>query len=477
MIEECQPPCGRRADAPVGGYTDDYGTLPLGGLIMSTFFSDLPLELAAVYETSAVNKSVELYLGESALHQDGRSWRGQGSLSFNWLPRPHLELCLTPASAGSRPKLEAAEAELVGLSVRTEGHVTGTPMWLSGNGKEVVKARIFAVISGSQGPYRRIRFHLPNFRAFIGRPTRTEAGAARAARLAMESDEWTITLDSIDLKGIADELPVGMGYAITHVGALERKDGSLFSLQDTPEIIECLRYFLSFSQASWVTPVLLCGEDDGGRIIGHNWTAGPIDGFKNVQCWLPTNEPVGPQVEEAFKGFAAAWKIDDKREALRSATEWYLEAATGGAARSLILAQAALELLSWTHSVQLDSILSADGWSKLPAADKIRVLLGTRSIPLPLPDGFDQLKAYANEFNIMDGPGAFVDMRNILVHADPKRRQRIKAHPDALIDARDLGLWYVELLLLNACGYNGRYSNRLIRGVWRGQEVQPVPWA
>ena len=41
--------------------------------------------------------------------------------------------------------------------------------------------------------------------------------------------------------------------------------------------------------------------------------------------------------------------------------------------------------------------------------------------------------------------------------------------------ARELGLWYTELLLLDLFGYGGRYSNRLTRE-WVG-DVEIAPWA
>jgi len=45
------------------------------------------------------------------------------------------------------------------------------------------------------------------------------------------------------------------------------------------------------------------------------------------------------------------------------------------------------------------------------------------------------------------------------------------ASTEALIEARRLSQWYVELLLLNHFGYTGSYLNR-IKNEW-----EPVPWA
>src|SRR5277367_3463263 len=161
---------------------------------MSTLFEELPLELTPFYRTSAVNGSVELYRGDTILHQDGRSWRGRGSVSLNWLPRPHLELRHALGSQGAGLKFEAAEVELVTLGVRTTVRLSTIPFLLVSPGDGVVKAVVGSVDSGSSGPYRRIRFHLPNFHHYLGRAIRMGQGGARLARLAMESEEWSITL-------------------------------------------------------------------------------------------------------------------------------------------------------------------------------------------------------------------------------------------------------------------------------------------
>jgi hypothetical protein len=43
-------------------------------------------------------------------------------------------------------------------------------------------------------------------------------------------------------------------------------------------------------------------------------------------------------------------------------------------------------------------------------------------------------------------------------------------------DAYRLGRWLAKLVVLAACGYNGKYSNRTRKHQWVGQ-VEDVPWA
>ena len=65
-----------------------------------------------------------------------------------------------------------------------------------------------------------------------------------------------------------------------------------------------------------------------------------------------------------------------------------------------------------------------------------------------------------------------VKMRNNLIHS----QMEFETLPrDIYFQARQLGLWYVELMLLNRFGYVGQYGNRLAQE-WRGQ-VERVPRA
>jgi hypothetical protein len=76
-----------------------------------------------------------------------------------------------------------------------------------------------------------------------------------------------------------------------------------------------------------------------------------------------------------------------------------------------------------------------------------------------------------------DGPEAFVRLRNAIVH--PKRSKRkvvLQTSVPARMGAEDLGLWYLELVLLRIPGYGGEYYRRFESG-WPDQVRDKVPWA
>jgi len=182
---------------------------------------------------------------------------------------------------------------------------------------------------------------------------------------------------------------------------------------------------------------------------------------------------------EAFPVFFQ--RLGDKtwNEPLNLAIHWYIESNTSrdNVEGAIILQQAAFELLAWTLLVEDRGILSEDGIQRLPAADKLRLLLSTSGIPLALPSEFQDLLAVAKQYDWMDGPAALTEIRNALVHANPSKRRRILDQSFGIrLDAWQLGQWYLELAILHLCDYRGHYSNRLLRGRWHGDEVERVPW-
>ena len=98
--------------------------------------------------------------------------------------------------------------------------------------------------------------------------------------------------------------------------------------------------------------------------------------------------------------------------------------------------------------------------------------LKTAGIPTQIRSRLRNLKRFMERRNLDHGPHTLVKIRNGLVHSDMKRGiSSGRIHEQA----RELGLWYVELMLLNKFGYAGKYGNRLTQE-WRGQ-VELVPWA
>jgi hypothetical protein len=263
----------------------------------------------------------------------------------------------------------------------------------------------------------------------------------------------------------------------THVGRLERIDGATFAAADAKPVLRAFRWFLSFARGLWIVPMLIVGYDASGNRVWEEWQcSNGLTRWRNLQTWFNdhANEGFG-----AFPGFARLFADPLWGEPLRFALHWYIESngSAGAIEGSIILTQAAFELLSHVLLVEDRKSLSAAGFGKLPAADKLRALLVTSGIPHAIPPECPELAKLAAP-DLPDGPGCLTLIRNSLVHADTRNRTRLtKISTDARMEAWRLGLWYLEMVLLRLANCAGKYSNRLFVDGFKGNEVRAVPWA
>lgn len=122
-------------------------------------------------------------------------------------------------------------------------------------------------------------------------------------------------------------------------------------------------------------------------------------------------------------------------------------------------------------------ICSVSGFKSLPAEDKIRLLLNHCEIPFAIPQSLPDLIAEGRAYN-WDGPLAITQIRNALVHGQPKQLEtELSRNNSARHDTWCLGLWYLELALLRLFGYQGKYFNRVKRESYSFACVDTVPWA
>ena len=156
-------------------------------------------------------------------------------------------------------------------------------------------------------------------------------------------------------------------------------------------------------------------------------------------------------------------------DALKATLYWYIAANDRGIGigvdTGILLAQIALERLSWTYCVLDKGIAREKDFRPrgLSAAKKLRLLLHDLSIPAAIPPEFLTLQA-----GFKDGPEAITELRNSLVHPDKSRA----FSPGSFAEAWRLSLWYLDLVLLRICGHTGNYANRCACR-WVG-EVEPV---
>ncbi len=323
---------------------------------------------------------------------------------------------------------------------------------------------------------RRIVFHLFNFMDIVGTRhsiEKTEKNMHAIQHLDLSSDEWKIELKSLrstdeSIKFLKEE----GGYRLTHIGNIQRSDDSPISGSDARECLYALRFFLSFVKGGWCEPICAVGFDPSGSRAWEYWSS-PREPWHQPLSWFDPHN--GSQMAALFPGFMKKWINDDWREAIHEVIYWYLNAnnSSRGIDAGIILAQAALERLSYEFAVKDRRLVTVDGFKSLRASDRIRLLFSSLNIPLDIPTESPELQKLAckGQMNWLDAPHALTEIRNSLVHPEHKKRGQLGT---VYSETWNLGLWYLEMGLLAICGYTGTYSNRL-KQRFVG-DVEDVPW-
>ena len=304
--------------------------------------------------------------------------------------------------------------------------------------------------------------NFPNF--LLGQDKKVVAGAQwRVLGSALlQAGGWKIEITAVAaLSEIEKELKEEGGYAITHTGTVKLLDGGDFAAQDVEPLIPALRLFLSFARGAFCGLTLVVGKDGNGESAWEQWGTNRVTEWSSPPpSWFDRMN--GYILSEAFPGF---WKLWENNEQLvRMVVDLYLNANLGshgvGYGGGLMLAQAALERFSYyiksnKAGVRIEGALRDMGISE--AALRI----SSENCP--------ELAVLGRKHSWKHGPHALVELRNNIVHPKDKYRNLSQR---AYYEAWNLAQWYLELILLKLCGYEGSYGNRLSQK-WVG-EVEPL---
>ena len=457
--------------------------------------------LKPVYTTSELNQPIELYQGKLTVSLEGRqgqneSCSGDGKIEYVWFPSPRIKfgfqgtnqnhLGIRILASPNHLTLSLPEEASKSVIVLTNSSITTeNKLNLSGSIQD-------PLVHGHEQDLAYLLFHVPNFQLSV-----------RGNPIQLDSEEWKITLDKVyNYKYNVGKLNSQGGFAITHVGKLERVDGNTFSLDQAVGYLDIFGCLLSFVRGLFIVPILFVGYDTKGNKVLEYW-----DCSRSAQFWRTVNSWFRDdcrkiKLDELLPGFVQ-W-FQNSESSGRMVLYWYLEAnITGGIGAgslesSIIFAQAALELACWEILVIKEKEVSEKEFKKLRASCKIRRLLDKLNISKRIPPNrtkpkssqMDSLSArklieklsskklienlvkLAQNKNYEDGPRAFTEMRNGIVH--PRQKMDIEGYSKALHDASDFGLWYLELILLYLFDYQGFYKNRLGHPSWG---AEPVPWS
>ncbi|MFO0877578.1 MAG: hypothetical protein U0840_09400 [Gemmataceae bacterium] len=429
--------------------------------------------------TSPPNEPISLYTGPIDFTQQDRLFRTDGRIVLDWLPSPAVRFEVARLPPGVHPTLEDLSFRLDDGTVVGHALVTGSS---HSNGPEGYEASLNGIVNvrvvrPNDAPAQSVSFLLPNFQRLIGKPVRYPDRSGRASRLTLRAGGWVITLDAVeDQRTVGDFFEARSGFGITYVGRLVKEDGKTFKAEEAVAVLDALAWYASFAAGRWTGPCLPTGFDAGGVQVWQVWDYSRTVPFRKRLSWLDGNH--GEQFEAPFPGFLKLWLDEDWEEVVRVAIHWYVEAnaQAGSIEGSIVLTQTAFELLASAVLVEHNGWLSSEGYDKLAASDRIRLLFLWAGIPTAVPAELDDLTRQAKADNWPDTATAMTMIRNTITHPTKRNRERFGKHTGgARIDAWTLGLWNLELCLLRLFDYRGAYANR-INQRFLGQ-IEPVPWA
>ncbi len=299
-------------------------------------------------------------------------------------------------------------------------------------------------------------FHLFNFMEI-----KDETDADSIKRLDLVCEKWHITLVSLpETRSIIHGLRTKGGYRLTHMGGIERKDGSDFTAEELEEILKDLRYILSFAKGGWSIPICPVGYDKEDVVVWRGWSA-PLEAWSGPFRWLDAADK--EQLPMFYRRFMQKTrKRDCWRLILLRVIDWYLNANNSSYLSKeggIILAQVALESLA-NKCLTIEELKTIK-----KSADRMTKLFDKLNIPTEITIATEKLYNYRPKFD--SAPDALAKVRNSLVHHTWEDKRDFSDLHD---EAWKLGLWYLELSILSICGYRGRYKNRLT------QETENVPW-
>ncbi len=410
----------------------------------------MPASIQYPYAPHTPNTGISLYQGPIGvgLRRGGAQLQGPGRIEVVWLPSADIQF-------------EVAIGGSLGASLGQAVYLT----WGSNSSRAQLLSRGHQ--SGQSGYSQTLRGVLLPPTKCGGRPSRVllfsvvnfPKWTSLRGELEFALGDWQIDLaPSGDTTAIYNQLRADGGFCITHMGSAQRGMGPPASAQEVYRLLDELHLLFSLARGSWACPFLPVAFSRSGARIWEEWALRNVDTWKGHFSWFPVYHP--DALVSVATGLHSRWSDPIWTQPLEVAIHLYMESNSRGLAQesSLILGQAALELLSWTYFV-VENQCPASQFNGLPAVERIRKLLDKASIPMAIPRHLGSLAASGSW---ADGPDAITFVRNAVVH--PRRLPRLMTKPSrARMQAWQLTLWYLERAFLWLLDYSGYYGNRLRR--------------
>lgn len=421
-------------------------------------YKEYPHRVILPVEMAEPNANIPIYKGAFKLEKNGKQINVTGRIQFEWFPIPRTVLEGEVLSEAKDP--DAFENE---MNLFIDGIIVGDATIfysISPNETRVSGEFINFVYGDKSIKVDRVVFGIPNMRDYYGSVIKDVSAtsiSSYSGRLTLENVKYQVHLDELPKhRELRKQLDGRGGYILLYTGEI-CFNKETFCYSELSDLLSCLNHFLFFLNGRRYPAYFLSGMFQEERI----WTdfgSYVVEMNQYVLTWsnvLPAND-----FSKIWNKLLTLWKDSKDRNFLETAIHWYIEA-NGQAAYvdgAIIFAQAALELIYNWLLVEKKKVIIGQDADNISASNKIRLLLAHIQVTLKIPAKFTELSGLDEA---IDGPNIFVYIRNALVHGQEKKRVGLMAISDrAKYQALQLGLWYIELLLLFILDFDGKYYDR-----------------
>jgi hypothetical protein len=462
-----QAPCSRRSRQ----IQCLFGALPL----MIDQLKDVPERIVPYILPTKLDEPVHLLSGPFQLIGSSEA-RLHADLRFRWLPSTAVEFEGTYARrvVGFEETWTLASEGDVAFSVPV--HMAQVEL---GSETPVVRGIAANAFYVGEGPFEALRFCLTNFPDYNGKAVHYEHEERQGlmwGRLETSVDDGCCQIDKIpEARELVKAAERDAGFVISHVGLWVPSAGIMNS-QKAESILEMLHFWFGFLRGAWCGPLFPQGINATQTVLWRQFGSWRLGENRPVSTWLPERTPLN--LSNAFRGFWQRWNESVWREPLATSISWFVEAnARGTASESrIVLAQVALELLSWVLLVEGQRLHHQKDFECLSAAGRIRALLHHIGVSTIIPDHLSCAQSLCDS-DAFDGPGVITKVRNALVHSTQRKRRLMESiDGEQRMECSELALQYLELAILAVCGHDGHYARRGWRG-WKGDDEVLVPWS
>lgn len=438
---------------------------------------EIPEAIEPIFPELAPNRPLDLYTGLFEIRLSDKSIILKGDITYRWIPKNQVVFNGELMSKGfdSFPVL-GSQAELV-----INGDVTGSVMitYIGIGSTPLLSGYLISdiLLGGDRSiTAHHFLFAIPNMTNISGKEffqkRKNGDDSFKRGRISLTTKDFCVDIDpsdsiTTDQKYIRHE----GGYAVTHWGRLSFSKPIGF--KQMKDVVFPLSMFLSFVTGRRLHVQYIRAIHDN-KELWTDYTPYRTTAYKPVTPWY--SPPFDDHYQDAWSKFYELWTNDENdRDSLTTLVYWYLLVNTnaGEGEGSLIMAQAALELIYNWMLLERDGLIMGKDSESINASNKMRLVLNRLGVSYEIPTPLTSLLGFCKtDKDLCDGPAAIVRIRNTIVHSSKTKRDLArKMDKEALFDALKLSTWYIELSLLHILDFNGQYLNRCL------DKVIYVPWA